>query len=136
MPSSRTHIQSHVRPRAYSELHPVAHATKQPARCPTCSSKRLARKGIRRKKFEVVQLWQCTSCRRVFTPSPPELRGKTYPLRIILDAVTLYNLGYSLEQAGAALKVRRGIRVPPSTLSAWISEHRELTTYARLREEG
>ena len=72
----------------------------RPTRCPHCGSTRLIRKGTRRKKLEIVQLWQCKLCRRVFTPAPPELRYKTYPLRIILDGVTLYNLGYSLAAGG------------------------------------
>ncbi len=72
----------------------VPHTVKPPAHCPHCGSTRLIRKGTRRKKLEIVQLWQCKLCRRVFTPAPAELRYKTYPLRIILDGVTLYNLGY------------------------------------------
>ncbi len=68
--------------------------------------------------------------------APAELRNKTYPLRLILDGVTFYNLGYSLTQAAAKLKSRHGSRVPPSTLAAWNAEHRELATYARLREAG
>ena len=82
-----------------------------------------------------MQLWQCKLCRRVFTPAPAELRYKTYPLRIILDGVTLYNLGYSLPEAAAKLKSRHGYKVSPSTLASWMSEHRELTTYSRLRPQ-
>jgi transposase-like protein len=107
----------------------VPHTVKPPARCPHCGSTRLIRKGTRRKKLEIVQLWQCKLCRRVFTPAPAELRYKTYPLRIILDGVTLYNLGYSLPEAAAKLKSRHGYKVSPSTLASWMSEHRELTTY-------
>jgi hypothetical protein len=69
----------------------------------------------------------------VFTPAPAELHYKTYPLRIILDGVTLYNLGYSLPAAAAKLKSRHGYKVSPSTLASWMSEHRELTTYRRIR---
>jgi transposase-like protein len=87
-----------------AHAHRVPHTVKPPARCPHCGSTRLIRKGTRRKKLEVVQLWQCKLCRRVFTPAPAELRYKTYPLRIILDGVTLYNLGYSLPEAAAKLK--------------------------------
>jgi hypothetical protein len=83
-----------------------------------------------------VQRWRCGSCRRFFTPAPPALRNKTYPLSLILDAVTLYNLGHTLAETSAALKTRRGVRVPTSTISAWIAEHRDLTTFARLRDEG
>ena len=121
-----------VIPRLGSSLYTAKH----PGRCPNCGSTALARKGSRRKKFETVQRWQCASCGRGFTPAPPELRAKTYPLRVILDAVTLYNLGYTLAEASAKLKTKSGYRVPPSTIAAWIAEHRDLTTYARLREEG
>ena len=113
----------------------VPHTVKPPARCPHCGSTRLIRKGTRRKRLEIVQLWQCKLCRRVFTPAPAELRYKTYPLRIILDGVTLYNLGYSLADAGMKLKSRHGYKVAPSTLASWMSEHRELTTYSRLRPQ-
>ena len=118
-----------------SAAHRVPHTVKPPARCPHCDSTRLIRKGTRRKKLEIVQLWQCKLCRRVFTPAPAELRYKTYPLRVILDGVTLFNLGYSLPEAAAKLKSRHGYKVSPSTLASWMTEHRELTTYRRLRSQ-
>ena len=114
----------------------VAHTAKRPDRCPHCGGAKLVRKGTRVKKLETVQLWQCRACARVFTPAPAELRNKTYPLRVILDGVTFYNLGYTIAQVTAKLKVRHGCRVASSTLAAWIEEHRELATYARLREDG
>ena len=111
-----------------AHAHRVPHTVKPPARCPHCGSTRLIRKGTRRKKLEIVQLWQCKLCRRVFTPAPAALRYKTYPLRIILDGVTLYNLGYSLPEAAAKLKSRHGYKISPSTLASWMSEHRERRT--------
>jgi transposase-like protein len=114
----------------------AAHTAKRPARCPHCGGRRLMRKGQRRKKFELVQLWQCASCRRVFTPAPGDLRNKTYPLRLILDGLTLYNLGHSLAQSAARLKSRHGKRIAVSTLAAWVNEHKSLTTYQRLRPKG
>src|ERR1017187_2604508 len=116
-----------------AHAHRVPHTVKQPARCPHCGSTRLIRKGTRRKKLEIMQLWQCKLCRRVFTPAPPSLRYKTYPLRVILDGVTLYNLGCSLPVAAQKLKAKHGYKVSPSTLASWMAEHRELTTYSRLR---
>ena len=47
----------------------------------------------------------------------------------------LYNLGCSLPEAAAKLKSRHGYTVSPSTLAQRMSEHRELTTYARLRPQ-
>src|ERR1700687_948591 len=101
----------------------VPHTVKPPARCPHCGSRRLIRKGTRRKKLEIVQLLQCKLCRRVFTPAPPALRDKTYPLRVILDGVTRYIIGYSLPAAAAKLKSRHEYRVSPSTLGSWMSKH-------------
>src|SRR5438477_8287367 len=102
-----------VIPRIGSSLYTAKH----PGHCPNCGGTSLSRKGARRKKFEIVQRWQCGSCGRGFTPAPPELRAKTYPLRVILNGVMLYNLGYTLAEASAKLKSKTGYRVPPSTLS-------------------
>src|SRR5712692_4336939 len=114
----------------------ASHTEKRPERCPHCGSTAITRKGIRRKKIEIVQLWRCSSCKRVFTPTPAAMRGKTYPLRIVLDAITLYDLGYSLEQTADKIRARHGHRVGRSTIAVWLDEHRSLTTYARLRSEG
>ena len=67
---------------------------------------------------------------------PAALRHKTYPLNVILDGVTLYNLGHTLAEAAAKLKSRHGHAIAPSTLAGWIDEHRDLATYARLRDAG
>ncbi len=91
-------------PRTQSALHTAKH----PSRCPNCGSTSLSRKGSRTKKFETVQRWQCGFCGRGFTPAPPELRAKTYPLRVILDGVTLYNLGFTLAEASLPATGDRG----------------------------
>lgn len=114
----------------------VPHTDKRPQRCPYCSSTAVTRKGTRKKKIEIVQLWRCSSCKRVFTPSPAALRNRTYPLHVVLDAITLYDLGYSLEQTAEKIRSRFGRRAGRSTIAAWLAEHRSLTTYTRLRTEG
>ena len=79
-----------------SRLRPAAapHTNKLPEACPHCGSHAITRKGVRKKKLEIVQLWRCASCKRNFTPGPAALRNKTYPIRLVLQALTLYNLGY------------------------------------------
>jgi hypothetical protein len=54
----------------------------------------------------------------------------------VLDAITLYDLGYSLEETADKIRARHGHRVGRSTIAVWLDEHRSLTTYARLRPEG
>ena len=109
---------------------------KQPTECPHCGYKRLTRKGTREKKLERVQLWQCTYCRRVFTPAPHSARNTTYPPRVIFDAITAYNLGYSLAEAVRRTHASRGVRITTSSLSRWLAAYRPLATYARLRTRG
>src|SRR4029079_3171349 len=65
--------------------------SKQHEACPHCGGKKLTRRGTRRKKLEIVQLWRCAACKRTFTPAPAELRNKTYPLRMIHSAITDYD---------------------------------------------
>jgi hypothetical protein len=64
------------------------------------------------------------------------LRHKTYPLRFVLTAITLYHLGYSLDETAAKLRARHGHRIARSTIANWLAEHRTLTTYDRLRDQG
>jgi hypothetical protein len=115
----------------------VPHTERRPRALPALRQHRdQPRKGTRRKKIEIVQLWRCSSCKRVFAPTPAALRDKTYPLRIVLDAITLYDLGYSLDATADKIRARHGHRVGRSTIAARLAEHRSLTTYARMRAEG
>ena len=121
-----------------SRLRPAAapHTNKPPGECPHCGSHAITGKGVRKKKLEVVQLWRCTSCKRNFTPGPAALRNKTYPIRLVLQALTLYNLGYSLNETARRLKSKSGRAVSPSTIATWIGAHKEQTTFRRLRAEA
>ena len=69
-------------------------------------------------------------------PGPSALRNKTYPLVVILDGLTWYDLGYPLLEVCARIKSRHGLAVVPSTVSAWLAEHRSLCAYRRLRAAG
>src|SRR6202045_440030 len=98
----------------------VPHTSKVPETCPCCGRHNLVRRGTRKKKLEIVQLSRCSSCKRVFTPGPAALRNKTYPLRMILSALTDYDLGYSLEETAARLKKKTRRTVSPATISPWL----------------
>lgn len=119
-----------------SSAEPRSSPVKPPERCPHCRSRDIATKGRRRKKLETVRLYHCRACDRGFTPGPRTLRNKTYPLAEILDALTEYNRGHSLEEVSRRLSSRHGHGISPSTISRWLSAHPGLTTYRRLRDEG
>jgi transposase-like protein len=108
----------------------------QPEACPYCGGRTLTRRGTRRKKLEIVQLWRCASCKRTITPGPAALHNKTYPLRMILSALTDYDLGYTLEATARRLKKKSNRSVSPSTITSWLNEYRQHCSYRRLRAEG
>src|ERR1700674_4764340 len=110
--------------------------SKVPDACPHCGSRNVTRRGVRKKKLEIVQLWRCASCKRVFTPGPAALRNKTYPLRMILTALTDYDTGYTLQETAARLKKKTNRSVSPSTITTWLDEYKQHCNYRRLRAEG
>jgi len=65
--------------------------------CPYCAGTNFVKRGLRQKKKETVQLYLCRDCKRTFTPGAT--KGKHYPMSVILDAMSLYYLGYGLEEA-------------------------------------
>ncbi|MCD6429161.1 PD-(D/E)XK nuclease family protein [bacterium] len=103
--------------------------------CPYCTSEKyLVKRGKRKKKYETVQLYYCKKCQRTFTPQI--FKGKHYPLRVILEGISLYNLGHTLEETCRQLKEKFGIKVQSSTLNNWIEEFKNLCTYSRIRRFG
>ncbi|MGD1083006.1 MAG: hypothetical protein ABR881_32230 [Candidatus Sulfotelmatobacter sp.] len=109
---------------------------KQPEACPHCGGRSLMRRGTRKKKLEIVQLWNCASCKRTFTPGPSALHNKTYPLRMILSALTDYDLGFTLEETAARLKKKTHRNVSPSTVTSWLEQYKRHCSYRRLRAHG
>lgn len=99
--------------------------------CPYCSSKDFVKRGTRKKKFEVVQLYLCRACEKTFTAQ--FVKGKRYPLHIIIEALNYYNLGYSLTQTSSIIRGKFGWEISPSSLSDWVAEFKGVCPYARLR---
>ena len=102
--------------------------------CPYCKSKDTVRRGLRKKKYETAQLFLCNSCKKVFTGQL--VKGKQFPLRLILEGLSLYNIGHTLEKTCQLLKEQFGLDVKPQTLSDWVKEFAELCSYGRLRPYG
>jgi hypothetical protein len=103
-------------------------------RCVYCEGARITREGKRYKQLETIQLWYCHDCGRVFTPQI--VQGKRTPLKVILESLCLYYRGETRRRVAQRIKERFGLSVSPRTLSLWLSEYRELTTYARLRSRA
>ena len=108
--------------------------TQQNPACPECGCKRTTRKGKRRNRLEILQVFRCAECLHRFTGEPG--KNKTYPLKIILESISTFNLGYSLTETQRLLRQRFHRDIPARTISSWLTEYRPLATYARLRSAG
>ncbi len=109
-------------------------ATAAPGRinsCPYCQGKDIVRRGWRKKKYEKAQLYFCNQCQKTFTGQ--KVKGKSFPLRVIFEGLSLYNMGYSLEESCSRLKEQFGLETGPSTLADWVKEFEPLCRYSRLR---
>ena len=96
--------------------------------CPHCGCKIAAKKGKRRNRLQTLQVYRCTECLHRFTGAAG--KNKTYPLRLILETVSTFNLGYSLTETQRLLHTRFHRNIPERTISSWLTEYRPLTTYA------
>ena len=99
--------------------------------CPYCNSKDFVKRGTRKKKFEVVQLYLCRICGKTFTAQL--VKGKRYPLHAIIEALNYYHIGYPFESSCKIIKQKFGFDVKASTLSGWVEEFSEFCSYGRMR---
>ncbi|OIO29541.1 hypothetical protein COX93_01895 [Candidatus Nomurabacteria bacterium CG_4_10_14_0_2_um_filter_30_12] len=118
--------------------------------CPYCKSKNFVKRGTRQNQYQVVQLYLCKNeeCARTFTAQ--DVKGKHFPLNVVIEAMSYYNLGFSLEETCRIIEKkfnlpsadvdrsiepfsRDFIAPTPATLSSWINEYSELCRYQRLR---
>ena len=102
--------------------------------CPGCGAKDTVKKGRRRNRLQTLQIFQCIECEQRFTGAPG--KNSSYPLKHILEAISTYNFGYSLTETQNRVRKRTRLEIPERTIRSWLSTHRPLTTYARLRSAG
>ena len=101
--------------------------------CPYCQSKKFIKRGTRKNVNEIVQLYECKNaeCGRAFTVQG--IRGKHFPLEVIAEGMSFYNLGLTLEQTCELLNKKYGMGPEPSGLHKWVNEYSDLCRFARLR---
>lgn len=108
----------------------------KPLSCPECASKEIKKHSISKTKLQVIQRYFCKNCRKTFTLKPAESKGKSYPLQLILQSLSLYSLGNSQADISEILSKKFEIRIPQKTISNWTKEFKQTTTFSRLRREA
>ena len=99
--------------------------------CPYCQA-RIVKRGKRKKKFEDVQIYYCKNCDKRFTSLIT--KHKTYPLRVIIDSLTLYNRLTPINKIPDIIKDTYGITVTYQTILNWIKDYKQYIPFIRMRE--
>src|ERR1700674_2141721 len=108
--------------------------TQQNPVCPACGSKDIIKKGKRCNRCKSIKFLSAPNACTRFTGEPG--KNKTYPLKIILESISTFNLGYSLTETQQVQRQRFHRRNPERTISSWLAEYGPLATYSRLRTDG
>jgi hypothetical protein len=100
-------------------------------RCPNCHAKAVIKKGTRTTRHEARQRWGCTRCGYTFTNLVT--KHSPYPVKVIMEAICRYNLGYSARETVRYLTRRFHITVPEKTFRGWYDAHKPICTYHTIR---
>ncbi|MAE43351.1 hypothetical protein CMO93_06250 [Candidatus Woesearchaeota archaeon] len=107
---------------------------KQTIKCIFCSSHNIIKKGVRKNKQQKIQKYQCKYCKKYFTIQ--NIKHKTYPIKIILKAISTYNLGHTLEKTKDIINKRYNLAITAPTILTWINQYKEICTYNKLRKKA
>jgi len=102
--------------------------------CPHCNSDQTIKKGLRKNKLQKLQRHYCKNCKKFFIQN--QTKNKTYPLKLILRAISFYNLGYSLEKTQKAIKNIYKITPTLKTIHNWLNELKDISTYSKIRNNN
>ena len=95
--------------------------------CPKCKNKEIIRYGWQDGK----QIYFCKDCKRKFRIN--KLKNKTYSPKIITNAITYYNLGYTLKETVKLINMRFKVKISVVSVHYWIKEFKNICSYQRLR---
>lgn len=103
-------------------------------KCPNCSSNNIVKAGKKHLKQQTVQRYKCSSCNKYF--SDKQLKHKTYNSKIILNSISVYNLGNTLEQTKTTIAKKFKTHVPVTTIQSWVQEYKNVCAFARIRKQA
>lgn len=101
--------------------------------CIYCKSKNIIKKGIRKLKKRKKQVYLCKNCNKRFVLS--KLKHKSYNPKIILQAISYYNLGNTIRKTSKLINKRFKIKSQISTISNWLKEFSDICLYYKIRDK-
>jgi len=103
-------------------------------KCIYCGSFNTIKRGFRQNRFERLQRFQCKDCGRFFTEK--KLGQRSYPSKVIVRALSLYNSGFTLKETAEKINKRFSLSIKPQTVHAWLKDYSNICSFARLRKKA
>jgi transposase-like protein len=100
-------------------------------KCPVCKSKSFIKKGKRKTKYTMKQVYYCKKCGKRFVNK--KLVNKTYPSSVVINAINYYNLGYTLEESSRLVNRRFKVKISKSSLQRWLAEFSDVCSFGKIR---
>ena len=105
-------------------------------RCSFCNSRKVKKQGRRKSKIQLIQKYFCEKCKRYFSDNTKRILNKTYPANIILNSISLYNLGHSQQKVAKLIAQRYKTIVPQRTVSEWLNNYKDICTFNKMRKQA
>jgi hypothetical protein len=86
---------------------------------------------VRKTRYDVRQRYGCNACGCTFTAGVT--KHSSYPVKLIMEGISCYNLGYSARKTISYLRHRFNLPVPEKTFRRWYAAHKPLCTYHTIR---
>src|SRR3989344_817816 len=104
---------------------------KEKRECVYCRKKNVIKKGRQKIRFGFKQVFYCKDCKRRFIDEG--LSNKMYSTKIIVNSLSYYNLGNTLEETAKLVNKQFRVRISKSSVFEWLNEFRWLG-YLKLRD--
>ena len=101
--------------------------------CPNCKSRKVIRKGKRKTKYNLKQVFYCKDCKKHFVDK--KMHNKTYPAKVIINSINYYNLGYTLSESSSLVNRRFKIKTSKSSIQRWVSEYSDICSFQKIRKQ-
>lgn len=101
--------------------------------CPKCGCKTVVKKGMRKTRFDMVQIYFCKRCKRFFRNR--SLPYSKYHPRIIYHALNHYNTGCSLQKTSSLVNKQFKAKIGKTTIHSWVTKYQSLCPIMSVRNQ-
>ncbi len=100
--------------------------------CPYCRGRETIKYGRRHNRSGTVQIFRCTSCRRNFRDH--FTHSTTYPIHAIIETLSLYDRGYTLDESSRRAGKRHRIAISKQVAATWKARYAKYFPYLTIRD--